>query len=82
MKNNDENRVNEQKEHTHAHTLTHTRTHTHTHTHTQTHTHTHTKLHHLAREKSEGELLNPWGNTRKSWTHLAPSFPSLTSEKS
>ena len=34
-----------------------------------------TILHHLAREKAEGRLPNPWGNTRKSWTQLSPSFP-------
>ena len=25
-------------------------------------------------EKTDGSFWNPWGNTRKSWTHLPPSF--------
>ena len=36
---------------------------------------THTKLHHLARDRSEGKLLNLCGNKRKSWAHLHFSFP-------
>ena len=34
----------------------------------------HTKLCHLACGRSEGELSNPGGNKRKSWTHVPSSF--------
>ena len=34
------------------------------------------KFRHLARDKTKGKLPDPWGNTRKSWTHL-PSLHSL-----
>ena len=45
-----------------------------THPHTHTHTHAHNKLHYLVRGRSGGKLSNPWGNKRKSWTHLSSSF--------
>ena len=41
--------------------------------------HTLHTLNYLARNKTEGKLVNPWDNTRKSWTHLSPSILSLTS---
>ena len=31
---------------------------------------THTKLHHFVRSRSAWKLSNPWGDKRKSWTHL------------
>ena len=37
-----------------------------------------TRANHLAREKTDGKLLKPWDNTRKSSTLLHPSFPWLT----
>ena len=36
---------------------------------------TRTKLCHLAHGRPEGKPSNPWGNKRKSWTHLPSSFP-------
>ena len=35
---------------------------------------TRTKLRHFNRGRSKGKLSNPWGNKRKSWTHLSSSF--------
>ena len=35
---------------------------------------------HLEQKKTDGKFRNPWGNTRKSLTHLPPSFPRLTPE--
>ena len=32
---------------------------------------TSTKFRYLACNKTEEKLPNPWGNTRKSWTHLS-----------
>ena len=37
-------------------------------------------MRHLLCKKADGKLLNPWGNSRKSWTHLPPSFLWLTPE--
>ena len=33
-----------------------------------------------SRKDCEGRALNSWGNTRKSWSHLSPSLPRLTTE--
>ena len=37
-----------------------------------------TKLRHVACDKADEKLSNPWGNKKKSWTHLPSSFPWLT----
>ena len=59
-----------------------TKTNQHQLNHLQTlHTHTHTKLHHLARDRSEGKLSNPWSSKTKSWTHLSSSFHLIKTRK-
>ena len=35
---------------------------------------------HLEQKKTDEKFRNPWGNKRKSSTHLPPSFPWLTPE--
>ena len=62
---------------------THNRTKTNHHqlNHLQT-LHKHTlKLNHLAHDRSEGKLSNPWDNKRKSWTHLPSSFHLIKTRK-
>ena len=40
---------------------------------------THTILRRLDRSRSEEKLLNPWGDKKKSWSHLPFSFQLINS---